>query len=242
MNQAAEIRVALSKTQLADVRRAVAALDLPAAKRHRLVWRMGRAVIRYTRANARAQHTPEGAGWPKRRHGKRKMIRKLASYLVQRAVYGGEGTRIVFDRGGKKIRPGMIAGWQQRGATISMNAGRPATDRSAQTQTKKPASRRQARALVRLGYTQPVAYTVSRRRGTRRRVAAKWITENMSAKQAGLIIRKMRNQPEKNAWQIVLPGRPFLGVSDSQVAALIAREVRGIGYGYNVKNSDIRRK
>ncbi|EJO4474510.1 hypothetical protein NRK37_001804, partial [Salmonella enterica] len=60
--------------------------------------------------------------------------------------------------------------------------------------------------------------------------------------QAGLIIRKLEGKEPLSSWTIHLPARPFLGITDDQLAASIAREMRGIRYGSDIKKQDIKRK
>lgn len=60
--------------------------------------------------------------------------------------------------------------------------------------------------------------------------------------QAGLIIRKLENKAPVNSLTIHLPARPFMGITDDQLSASIARELQGIQYGSNIKKQDIKRK
>ncbi|ECF2557235.1 hypothetical protein E1944_09625 [Salmonella enterica subsp. enterica serovar Ahuza] len=243
---ALEVRSTLSRAQIRQIKGAIARYDLTPAKRKRLLWRIAKnGVIGATKANAKKQHTPDGKSWPARAkgHGHKKMMRKLPGMLGVRQV-GSDTIKVVFN-GGKRTKAAVIAWAQQHGATIQVS--RSQLKRNGENQKSHAATKYQAKKLVSLGFKAPVMaqkgrkgkYTHERQY---RAVSQKWIREHLNMAQAGLIIRKLEGKGPLNSWTIHLPARPFLGITDDQLAASIAREMRGIQYGSDIKKQDIKRK
>ncbi|EEJ7177722.1 hypothetical protein RL87_001009 [Salmonella enterica subsp. enterica] len=241
-----EVRGALSRGQMRQIKDAIARYDLTPAKRKRLLWRIAKnGVIGATKANAKQQHTPDDKAWPARAkgHGHKKMIRKLPGMLGVRQV-DSDTVKVVF-RGGKRTKAAVIAYAQQHGATIQMN--RSQLKGNGKGQKNHSATKFQAKKLNALGFKAPVTVTKGRKgKYTQRReyraVAQKWICEHLNMAQAGLIIRKLEGKAPVDSWTINLPARSFLGITDDQLAASIARELQGIQYGSNIKKQDIKRK
>ncbi|EOC0697091.1 TPA: hypothetical protein H2A59_003262 [Salmonella enterica] len=243
---AIEVRGALSRAQLSQLKSAINRYDLTPAKRKSLLWRIAKnGVIRATKANAKKQHAPDNRTWPARAkgHGHKKMIRNLPGMLGVRQV-DSDTIKVVFN-GGARTKAAVIAYAQQNGATIRMS--RSQLKRNGENQKGHAATKHQAKKLVSLGFTAPVMvqkgrkgkYTHERQYRT---VSQKWICEHLNMAQAGLIIRKLEGKSPAESWTIHLPARPFLGITDDQLAASIVRELRGIDYGTNVKKQDIKRK
>lgn len=243
---ALEVRGALSRVQMRQLKNAIDHYDLTPAKRKRLLWRIAKnGVIGATKANAKKQHTPDDKSWPERAkgHGHKKMMRKLPGMLGVRQV-DDDTIKVVF-RGGKRTKAAVIAWAQQHGATIQMN--RSQLQRNGENQKGHAATKSQAKKLNSLGFEAPVMVTKGRKgkythRREYRAVAQKWITEHLNMAQAGLIIRKLEGKAPVDSWTIHLPARSFLGITDDQLAASIARELQGIQYGSNIKKQDIKRK
>ncbi|EFU6568953.1 hypothetical protein HT206_002471 [Salmonella enterica] len=241
-----EIRGDLSGAQMRQIQNAIDSCDLTPTKRKRLLWRIARnGVIGATKANAKKQRTPDDRAWPERAkgHGHRKMMRKLPGMLGVRQV-DNDTVKVVFS-GGEPTRAAVIAYAQQHGATINMSRNQ--LKGNGKGQKSHPATKHQAKKLNALGFKAPVMVTRGRKgkhthRREYRQVAQKWITEHLNMAQAGLIIRKLEGKAPVDRWTIHLPARPFLGITDDQLAASIAREMRGIQYGQNVKKQDIKRK
>jgi phage gpG-like protein len=77
-----------------------------------------------------------------------------------------------------------------------------------------PATRRQAKALIEAGYK------VRRANGRGYQTPSiKWIVDNLKMGQAGFILRVLRGR--KELWDVVLPPRSFLGVTDEERIELI---------------------
>jgi hypothetical protein len=64
----------------------------------------------------------------------------------------------------------------------------------------------------------------------------------MAYDQAGLLIRKLSGKAVKNSWQIDLPARVFLGMSDDEFNKALARQLQAIGFGWDVNAQDIKGK
>ncbi|ACR69435.1 hypothetical protein DBV23_15905 [Edwardsiella ictaluri] len=243
------IRGEVNAAQLKQLRQALKQADMSPAKRQRLLWRIARrGLIPLAKRHVRAQTAPDGSPWPKRRRGKRKMLTGLPKFLGVRENGDGSVT-LRFGRGSyeSNTHAGAIGYVNQHGADIQMSAA--ALRRSGTQQAGKSATRAQARTLVSLGYQVPDTpdrgadgrYKAPTTRGKKRRVSQAWICANLSMAQAGLIIRQLKGEAPKTAWTITLPARAFLGASDDEFATILARELRGIQFGWNVKKQDIKR-
>ncbi|EJJ4279630.1 hypothetical protein NI424_003203 [Salmonella enterica] len=241
-----EVRLDFSRAQMRQIKDAIDRYDLTPAKRKRLLWRIAKnGVIGATKANAKKQHTPDDKSWPERAkgHGHKKMMRKLPGMLGVRQV-DSDTVKVVFN-GGKRTKAAVIAYAQQHGATINMSSSQ--LKGNGKGQKGHPATKSQAKKLNVLGFKAPVMVTKGRKgkythRREYRAVAQKWITEHLNMAQAGLIIRKLEGKAPVDSWTIHLPARSFLGITDDQLAASIARELQGIQYGSNIKKQDIKRK
>lgn len=89
------------------------------------------------------------------------------------------------------------------------------------------ASRAQARALKNEGFK------VFARRlnpqapvGKLRKPTMKWIQANLSAEQAGLILRQMRGTAPAQSWETELPARPFTQVDQRKSRAALRKELK----------------
>lgn len=79
------------------------------------------------------------------------------------------------------------------------------------------------------------------RKGKRwRKPMAKELLASMPYDQAGLLIRKLSGKAVKDSWTVDLPAREFLGMSDEDFSQALARQLQGIGFGWDVRAQDIR--
>lgn len=186
-------------------------MTMPAPKRRRIISGIGREIKRSAIRNIRNQRNVDGTPWKERADGSgRKMMlgmRRRIYYTVSHA-----STEISF-----KGKAKYIAREQQDGSRTIMTAGM-ASSRAKDTHYEKPATRKQAKALREVGYK-------IRRKGTKgwKKPSLKWIENNMKVGQAGLILRTLRNEPSKTQWEIVLPPRSFLGLSEVEVKDMVNR-------------------
>ncbi|ENQ2584720.1 hypothetical protein ACEOSZ_005496, partial [Escherichia coli] len=77
--------------------------------------------------------------------------------------------------------------------------------------------------------------SVSRKTGRRgyRKPSRKWIMDNMSMLQAGLVINILREQEKKQTWEIRIPARAFLGASGEEFRRMVEAQLRTLSYGGN---------
>ncbi len=228
----------LNRAQAAELRRVLKETEMPKAKRQRLLWRIAKyGIIQASKRNARNQQTPDGESWPKRKRGKKKMLRKLPKLLKVKELPAIEAVRIYlfggnYKNGDKNVPAGYVGAVHQGGATINMKAssysGQP-------SQGGQMATRRQAKKLRDLGYKV--------RWGERWiKPAISYITAEMKTDQAGFLIKKLSGRKSKRTWTIDIPARVFLGVSDEEFNKILARQMQGIGFGWDVKAQDIEGK
>ncbi|RQM39127.1 hypothetical protein EB241_05060 [Erwinia psidii] len=227
----------LDKRQQRQLREMLSALELKPKQRQRLLWRIAKlGIIVAAKRHQRQQMTSDGQHWPARKRGRGKMLRQLPKLLHVREMPEIEAVRIYLKGGHYRnasgpVSAGLIGAVHQSGSSVQMNAGSaPRPDQSGQS-----ALLRQAKRLRTLGYKM--------RRGDKWiKPTARQITETLSRAQAGLLIKKLRGKPLKTRWQIDLPARVFLGVSDDEFNQILARQLQAINFGWNVRAQDIRGK
>ncbi|WP_299594331.1 phage virion morphogenesis protein [uncultured Microbulbifer sp.] len=190
------------------VKKMLKVLQLPPAKRKRLLAQVGRKVRVFSRKRLRQQRGIDGQPWEARKSGNRKMLRGISKRMQVKT--DPEKTVIGF-------KDGMTAGiayQHQHGVTEHWTADK-AEQVYGQPDYDAPATRKQAKALREEGYKV--------RRGSGRgwrRPSLKWVTENMTVGQAGIILRSMRDAEPSASWKIPLPARTFLGVNLTEIREL----------------------
>ncbi|MFA0813242.1 phage virion morphogenesis protein [Microbulbifer epialgicus] len=189
-------------------------LKMPPAKQRQLGGTLARKVRTYSRKRLREQKALDGNAWEKRKEshkkGRKKMLRGLSKRMSARGVeLGGE----VFFADGKTAE---IAHQHQYGEPEEWTSQK-ANKVYGQPDYQAPATRYQARALKKEGYK------VRLPGGRKKKPTIRWITENLSLGQAGLILRKLRDDPGKSRWVIELPERSFLGVTEREISELASK-------------------
>lgn len=230
----------LNKRQLAEMRKALASMDLPAAKRQRLMWRMAKyGVIAAAKRHVRNQESPDGQAWPVRKTKRKgKMLRNMPKLLHIREMPEIQGVRIYLQGGGYRngetpVPAGTVGYSQQNGMRVRVSRG--SQPGKAGGRAGKLATAAQAKKLRALGYRVKT--------GKRwKKPTMRQITESMPYNQAGLLIRKLSGKAVKTSWTIDLPARVFLGMSDDEFNKALARQLQAIGFGWNVKAQDIKGK
>ncbi|MGG7685929.1 hypothetical protein PGO29_02255 [Klebsiella aerogenes] len=226
----------LNKAQLAALREALAAMELPPKKRQRLLWRMAKyGVIAAAKRHVRNQESPEGSAWPGRKtRRKGKMLRNMPKLLHIREMPEMQAVRIYLQGGGYRngdtpVPAGTVGYSQQNGMHVRVSrASQPRQDGGA-----KMATAAQAKKLRALGYRV--------RRGKRwKKPTLGEITTSMPYSQAGLLIRKLSGKAVKTSWTIDLPARVFLGMGEDEFNKALARQLQAIGFGWDVNAQDIR--
>ncbi|AYC17708.1 hypothetical protein DZA65_00802 [Dickeya dianthicola] len=227
----------LSQSQLAELRTALQRLTLPPKKRQRLLWRLAKyGVIAAAKRNVRAQQAPDGSAWAARRgHRRGRMLRNLPNLLHIREMPEIQAVRIYLQGGGYRngktpVPAGVVGYSQQNGMSVSVKRSQVGNGRP---EPGRMATRRQARKLRALGYRV--------KRGARwKKPPYREIEESLSFAQAGLLIRKLSGKAAKTAWTVDVPARPFLGMNDAEFTKALARQLQGIGFGWDVKAQDIK--
>jgi hypothetical protein len=193
-----------------DAQKRLELLKLPARKRRQILGGIGREIKRQSIRNLKAQRDVQGRPWaPRKRGNDRKLLRHLA-----RQVQANFVTPDFVDVGFK----GAVAYQQHEGVTQVMTGALMA--RQAGSDADAPATRKQAKELRNENYRVRI-------KGSKkwRKPSLMWITQNLKQKQAGLILRILRDEQPKKAWITTVPGRAFLGATDAQVGAFVNKVI-----------------
>ncbi len=211
-------------------------LALPAKKRKRLVWRAANEMKKLAARHVRQQQDPNGQPWAPRKRGKRKMLRGLPK-LLQIREPRQDVAELGFTKGTMSAHAGIIANTHQKGHTYKMTAASRRRIAPSEGGKQKQASKAQARKLRELGFKRP-----GQRKRSYRSASLGWITSHLNYAQAGLLIKKLKDEPVKESWEIELPARPFLGANAKQREQAFARALQSIDYGWDVNKQDLKRK
>jgi phage virion morphogenesis protein len=194
---------------LLDVQQSLEVLKLPAFKRKRIFGQTARKVRTQSRKRLREQKDLDGKAFTPRKHKKnrKKMLRKIGGEMI--TVYNEFEGVVKFPSG-----VGGVAAAHQKGIDVTMTKDR-VQKRKGEPDVNAPATKYQALALKRAGFKQ-------RRAGERPfKPSIRWIRENLKVGQAGLILRLIRQEPEKKSWVIHLPSRPFLGATEAEISDMV---------------------
>lgn len=181
---------------------------MPRSKRRRVVRKVATEARKASRLNIKQQRTIHGDAMEARRNTRvrRKMLRGLGRNMK------------IYMRGSDKAEvtwpsplTAKIADRHQRGVPEQWTAGK-ARKVYGVPDYSKPATKAQAKALIEAGYR----LRVRKKKGkgcSLRRVSQKWIRENLSLGQAGVILRMLRDGTPKGVqrWEAEPPARPFHG-------------------------------
>lgn len=186
------------------------ALALPAAKRRRLLNNAAKRLRTSNRKRIRDQQNLDGTPYaPRQGRRKRKMMTGIGKGLQVTHLTADEAVL-----GWKNRLVSRIASEHQAGANETMTAAR-LRRLGKNPDYDAPASRPQARALLKAGYRI--------RQGKRwKRPASAWIVDNLNNGQAGLILSKLHSGPKKSSWKIVLPARTVLGAQAEDVRKILS--------------------
>lgn len=182
--------------------------------RRKLLSRLSRKVIDYSQGHTEAQTDISGQPYaPHKRSRARKMLTRLSKRLKITSLLDSEAVI-----GFNNAMEGIIGYRQQYGYkqkhTASELTGGGTFEGRVSLNSNKPATRKQAKSLLAAGYK-------TRKAGQAyRSPTIKWIVENLSIKQAGLILRLIRGTPTES-WITALPPRSFLGVTEGEKTELI---------------------
>ncbi|MDI5830198.1 hypothetical protein [Shewanella xiamenensis] len=185
----------------------LALLKLPSAKRIRILKTLGRYERALARKRIRTQTTVDGGQFEARANGKKgRMLKRLGKTLEP---FVKNANRLELKH--KAALTGSIAALHQDGGSEQMSASRMARIHGT-PDYNAPCSRSQAKALSAEGYK------VRKAKGNGyRRASLNEIMATLSQGQAGVILRSMRDKPNKQRWEIPVAARPFLGDSADNV-------------------------
>lgn len=98
------------------------------------------------------------------------------------------------------------------------------------TRSVRHATRQQAIALIMANYKVHITgrgkdRVIAKGKGAEKTPSIKWITENLTLGEAGLILRKLRKDGGREQWRTTLPARPFLGITPEDLES-IALQIR----------------
>lgn len=194
---------------LLDAQQKLDLLALSPSKRRRLLNTAVKRVRTRSRKRISEQRNVDGSAFEARKAGgKRKMLRGLGKTLQVVSLSADEA---VLGWGNRLAA--RIASDHQHGKGETMSASR--MRRLGKTPDyNAPATRFQARALLKAGYRI--------RNGKRwKRPSLGWMQENLTSGRAGLILTKLEGDTKKQRWQIDLPARAFLGADTQDVREIV---------------------
>jgi phage gpG-like protein len=199
-----------------SLRKQIKALALSARKKRQINVRLGKQVIKASKERIKKQITVDGGAFTKRKGRKKKrMLTRLMKSGQMGNFANSEQTTVTW----KNSRAGKTARAQQDGH-ITRVTNKGGGKRGAQASRKGNATPRQAKALIKAGYKLPGGkYKGGAKKGATktRRVSQLWIKENMTAGQAGFILRLIKKTPARKSWQINNPARPFFGLTEKEI-------------------------
>ncbi|MCY4641094.1 MAG: hypothetical protein OXC41_00070 [Gammaproteobacteria bacterium] len=197
--------------------------SLPGTSRKRIFKNLGRNLLKASRDHIRQQKTMTGEAMKKRKYGRGKVLKKM-------------GKNIKFYASAKNVKltwpnrmVAKLAYRHQFGVPEVLSASRMVNIHGT-PDYQKPASRKQAKALIKSGFRVSTGETfksgANKGRAKRRKPSQKWVTENMKMGQAALLIRKLKrieNPPKR--WTVKIPARPFLGVTGANASEMMSNEI-----------------
>ncbi|EAP0949481.1 hypothetical protein G8E11_000487 [Salmonella enterica] len=234
----------LNQEQFTQLREMLGKIDLPPAKKQRLLQRIAKlGVIPAAKRHVKQQKNVDGSSFAKRRYGDKALLKGLPKFLKVHDMPSTSSVRIYLSGRNyrqpyshKEISVGAVGYIQSKGVTFTVSASQMKTS-AMQKANKTPCTRRQAIKLRKLGYT-----VRGKRKGTRRKPSTAEIEASLQKGQAGVIIRTMKGIPSKESWMVSIPSRRFLGVNDDEFTQILARQLQGIDFGWDIKPQDIKKR
>jgi len=187
-------------------------LTMDPRRRRLLMRKIGKSVIKDTRLHIKKQQTVTGKKMEPRakKRVRRKLLSKMGKGLVTKFTPDNREGVVTWKNPGHA----MVASRHQHGVPESFGSVK-AKKMYGTPDYKKPATPRQAASLIKAGYRARVARKRGKGKAVLKRVSKKWIQDNLTLGQAGLILRLLRTGETKGPqrWAIKVPERPFLGVT-----------------------------
>jgi phage gpG-like protein len=193
-------------------------LSLPPRQRAKALRKMGAELIKLARRNVKQQQTTSGRPMSPRKNKRvrRRMLSKLPGFL---GVYRLDPYSMAVTY---RNEIGLVAHKHQYGSEDVFTAQQKEKQTAKKDKNDQPATRAIAKSLRDAGYRRPV----KRERGKGRRfkrASLKWIQENMTVGQAGLIYHILQGNPSTRPqrWTVKTPARPFLGPKPGDESRLL---------------------
>jgi hypothetical protein len=185
-------------------------LSMGSTGRRKFFRQVGKGVRSDLRKNVRGQRTISGAAMqPRATKKKRRMFRAMAKGMVTK-IKNDHSADITWQNLGQA----KTAYRHHHGIPENFTAAK-AKKQYGVPDYKKKATPAQAKALNKEGFRMRVARKRGKGKAVLKKVPQKWIQDNMSLGQAGLILRLMRTNSTrgKQSWKINVPARPILGAT-----------------------------
>ena len=182
-------------------------MSLPPRKRIWILKTLGRWERQNVRQRIRQQKDINGKALKPRSSKKRnKMMRRMGKGL-EPYTYNANTLNLKW----RNNLTGRIAARHHIGQTEKMTAAK-MRKRWGTPDYKEPCTKGQARRLRELGFV------IKRKKGKgTKKPSLRWIMENINKGKAGLMIRTIKKQPDKTAWDIPLAERQILGSHEKEV-------------------------
>lgn len=195
-------------------------LTLPKPVRRRILMRTANTVRKNSRGRIRQQKTLSGSKFAPRKNGKkRKMLKGLIKKME--VIGNDQQAKVTFNN----RNSAMIAADHQHGIAQPYSKNR-AKSNYGTPDYSQPATKGQARALIREGYKRPKANG----KGFARASQA-WIRNNLKMGQAAMILQALRGDEDERKpkrWEIPVEARPFLGATDAEIQERTQEIMNGI--------------
>lgn len=215
--------LALDVRGMLEAENLLALLDLPLAKRKRLLNNVSKRVRTLSRQRIRNQKNVDGTPFAPRKDstkGKKKMEAGLGKLLEVTRLSGDEA-----ELGWRNALTRWVASQQHNGVSERRTAAQMRQWNKVPPGTA--ATQKQAKRLRQLGFKVRLP---GKKAPTRASVA--WIQEHLNYAKAGLLIRILDTERQATSgaqsWEISLPARQFLGASSSETSELVNLVLRQI--------------
>lgn len=195
---------------LSDVQSTLNGLASDDTKR-RILTRLAKEIGNNSKKRVRSQTDLSGTAWTPRKDGKRKkMLVKTGQSIKTVSVSNSEAVI-----GFSNPVVARIAAKHQYAISQTVTTAQLRRKREVSAEfAARHATTKQAKALLDAGFK------VRKPRGGFKTPTKKWITENLTIQQAGLILADLRGRTPADSWVIPTPKRDFLGITNTELATL----------------------
>ncbi len=208
-----ELAISSDEKRLKRLARQVNVLRLSPRQKRKLLKKIGSKTIKKTRQNIRGQKTITGSKMEGRAgKQKKRMFRKLGKNLTTK-ITDQDSAIVTWKHAGQA----KVAYRHHHGIPEKMTAGK-AKKIGGVPDYKQKATKAQARALNQAGFRARFPRKKGKGGAILKKVSQKWIMENLTMGQSGMILRLLRDGDTKGkqSWQIRVPARPVLGATPEE--------------------------